>query len=1349
MTDRLEKSFVLAGAQSQIILDRQLQTTKMMEGGDLEDFYTNLNNKWSALLRAGGKKTEREVCYIFLQGLPPSFNSMVAIESTMIDRLDICTLESLYTSAKNHQMLTIDKDNREESELALLSYKRRGGGSSSGSARGRGGRGFVRGRGGSSSGPPREEKRSCYNCDEIGHLSKECTKPRRPRRQGNPSQSQSAHVTTQEEDEAETGEISAFVTHPDNEPKDADIGSMMNHMTITSALPDWDSLSGMMAITGELEASAGVTRELAMMTWRKDTLILDSGATSHIMGDRTMFRNYVNHTFNITLGDGAKMRGEGYGDVDIVVRSGHGFTTITLKNTLHAPRVAVNLLSVAQLQDSGFAVLAPPMTNRIELSYNGRTVMTAQRTKGLYAVDLDKIIRPEEKVMISKTRTDAADARVWHRRLGHTNPEYVASTSKIVSNMEIGPGDTISICSDCEACIRGKMTRAPWNGAMMRAKDILEIIHIDICGPMEVTSATGSFRYFLLFIDDYSRWTVFAPLVQRSDAAKRLKDFIAVVENKKGRKIKTIHGDNASEFIAGEFKSTMDAHGIEITTSPPYTPNHNAVVERMNMSVVQGAKAMMADAGLAKSWWADACRAFVYVKNRTVCAGIPKDKTPFHLWMGSQPDMSEIKIFGCPVYYYNSDNKKQKWDDTGLKGRFMGYCESEPAYLIWDGKRNIKVRRSDCIFFEEENVKGYQIKAGSPINQSDDNENNLPSSSSGETIGSTSSTSTGSIYSRFSDVERRSQREKRIPPHLKDYEMKTYLAEMTQDGKATDDIDQLLSKAFQEKPNECEKLLITAAVSTEKVEWDEALNGPERDMFIAAIKRERAAMDENNVYEEVDRPKQANVVRCRYVLTRKVDGDGNVVYKARLVAAGYKQRYGVDFKETFSPVVKLHIVRFALSYAAIHDWEIEQMDVVTAFLNGNVEEEIYMELPPGIDGKKDNSRVWRLIKSLYGLHQSSRMWYQRLCNDLISYGFTLIKSDGAVFIRTDKETTVILVVFVDDILILSNDKFAIKKCKSHLMSKYKMKAFGEPRVFLGLEIKRDRGNRTIEISQSMYATSVVEKFNMENSRPIGTPYVEYSRTGEPWSVTDYMSAVGSIMYLMLGSRPDLCFGITTLARHSANPLEMDWHAVKRMLRYINNTREMGIKYGRKKDWQPLGYCDASFAPAGMNFKSISSYVFLTGGGAVTWRSKKQEVVALSSAEAEYVALSSATREALFWRSFMHEIFPNTNRTIVIMEDNTSTIAISKDPVHQDRTKHIAIRYHHIRDEVKEGSIKIEFVKSEDNIADALTKPLAKDVFDKHKKEMGMTGQTARCGMEERKMGSSGPEKIEKKKESLV
>jgi hypothetical protein len=381
-----------------------------------------------------------------------------------------------------------------------------------------------------------------------------------------------------------------------------------------------------------------------------------------------------------------------------------------------------------------------------------------------------------------------------------------------------------------------------------------------------------------------------------------------------------------------------------------------------------------------------------------------------------------------------------------------------------------------------------------------------------------------------------------------------------------------------------------------------------------------------------------------------------------------------------------------------------------------------MEPPHGILEPEDGDLVCDLQKGLYGLKQSTRKWHQRLTADLEKIGFKPSKIDSSLFYRDANDGKILLPVSTDDMVVAGSTRATIDRFKRELKGFYGITDLGEIRWLLGFEIWRDRKNRTIGINQAAYLRNVAEKFCLGDAKPIHTPMepgLVLTDTDDSNSTSaPYQEACGSVLWAAIVTRPDVQFAIGILAQHARNPKEIHWKALKRVIRYLDTTRNLWLTFGGSEDSLIRGYTDSDWGSQ-PDRHSISGYAFAVGVGVITWRSKKQSIVALSTTEAEYIAMAEAVKEALSIQHILQEIYPDLVSTIPLLCDNQSAIALAKDNKFHQRTKHIALRYLFIRGSINEDEISLSYIPSTDNIADIMTKAIPRPQFKYLRNRLGL------------------------------
>ncbi|KAG8500752.1 hypothetical protein CXB51_002776 [Gossypium anomalum] len=499
--------------------------------------------------------------------------------------------------------------------------------------------------------------------------------------------------------------------------------------------------------------------------------------------------------------------------------------------------------------------------------------------------------------------------------------------------------------------------------------------------------------------------------------------------------------------------------------------------------------------------------------------------------------------------------------------------------------------------------------------------------------------------------------------------------------------------------------------------YSEAISCEDSEKWMFAMQEEMESLHKNKTWDLVKLPKGKKTVLCKWVFKKKEGTPGveEPKYKARLVAKGYSQVPGVDFTDVFSPVVKHSSIRALLGIVAMHDLELEQLDVKTAFLHGELEEDIYMQQPEGFTVSEKEDYVCLLKKSLYGLKQSPRQWYKRFDSFMTSHDFKRSSFDSCVYFKKNNDGSfVYLLLYVDDMLIVAKDKGEIRKVKAQLSEEFEMKDLGPAKKILGMEILRDRKTSKLYLSQKGYIEKLLCRFNMRSAKPVSTPLAAHFRLSsalspqsddeiEYMSHVPYSSAVGSLMYAMVCSRPDLSYAVSAVSRYMANPGKEHWKAVQWILKYLRGTTDVCLQFGRTEDGV-IGYVDADFAGDLDRRRSLTGYVFTIGGCAISWKATLQTTVALSTTEAEYMAITEACKEAIWLKGLFSELNEDLQISTVFC-DSQSAIFLTKDQMFHERTKHIDVRYHFVRDIIARGDIVVSKISTHENPADMMTKSL--------------------------------------------
>ncbi|CAO2836221.1 unnamed protein product [Amaranthus hypochondriacus] len=1010
---------------------------------------------------------------------------------------------------------------------------------------------------------------------------------------------------------------------------------------------------------------------------QQDMWFFDSGASNHMCGRREYFIDLDDKVQgNVSLGDSSKLQVKGKGKIRIFQKNGN---EEYISNVYYVPNMKSNILSIGQLLEKGYIVHMEGDNLQLR-DQSGRLIAQSKMAKNrMFPLQLNT---EGQKCYYGAIGDN--ESWKWHKRFGHLHFNGLKLLQS--KNMVHGLPTIEDPKQVCEICTAGKQARLPFQkGVSWRAKAPLQLVHTDICGPLEPISLGGN-RYFITFIDDYSRKLWVFMLKEKSAAFDTFMHFKARVELESGYKLKTLRSDRGGEYKSNLFKNYCKATGIRQQFTASYTPQQNGIAERKNRTILDMTRSILKERGLPKQFWAEVVAWTTYILNRCPTKSV-KDMTPQEAWSGEKPNVEHFRVFGCIAYAQIPEAKRKKLDDRGEKCIFIGYSSQSKAYKLYNPISGKLIESRDVIFSEGESWKW------------DDQEKEK------EKI----------VFEEYDDVKEKSseQTPQNTPRNNND---SSSPSTEESDSSSKTPVKMRSLRDIYEATNEVNEVdLFCLYADHEPINFEEALGEEE---WRSAMKEEIRSIEKNDTWELATLPKGHKAIGVKWVYKIKRGADGSIDrYKARLVAKGYKQKYGIDYDEVFAPVARLDTVRMMISLAAHHKWKIYQLDVKSAFLNGILEEEVYVEQPEGFVIKGEDDKVLHLKKALYGLKQAPRAWNTRIDGYLIQNGFTKCPYEHAVYVKTNGDDILIVSLYVDDLLFTGNCQSMFNDFKEAMFKEFEMTDCGLMNFFLGIEVKQCEDG--IFISQKKYAKEIIEKFKMGSCKPMSTPVatgMKLTKAGEGKLInpTLYKSLVGSLRYLTI-TRPDIVYGVGLVSRYMETPKESHWCTAKRIVRYIKGTLDYGMFYSYGNEATLYGYSDSDWAGDQDERKSTSGYAFYLGSTAFTWSSKKQSVVALSSCEAEYIAASSAVCEAIWLRNLLQELGHVQEKPTTIHVDNVSAIKLAKNPVQHGRSKHIDTRFHFLRDQVKEGPISLKYCNTAEQVADIFTKPLPYEAFKKIKR----------------------------------
>jgi hypothetical protein len=1006
-------------------------------------------------------------------------------------------------------------------------------------------------------------------------------------------------------------------------------------------------------------------------------------------GDKNKFTSLtLKDGGNVKFGDNSKGKIIGIGNIGKI-------HSLVIEDVLLVDGLKHNLLSISQLCDKGYNVIFKSIMCIIVNEIDNQVLFVAFRNENVYTIDFDSMTSKESICLAAINE----NSWLWHRRLGHVNMELLSKLSKLdlVKGLPVTKFVKDKIC---DACQLGKQTKSSFKKKkVISTSRPLKLLHMDLFGPIRTASLSGKLYAFVI-VDDYSRYTWVLFLAHKNEAHKAFVKHCRRIQNEKGYTINNVRSDRGREFDNQDIELYCDQNGFGHNFSAPRTPQQNGVVERKNRSLQEMSRTMLNEHNLPQYFWAEAVNTACYVINRTIIRNT-LNKTPYELWNNRKPNIGYFKVFGCKCFILNDRDNLGKFDAKSDEGIFLGYSINSKAYRVFN-KRTMVIDESMHVVFDETNP--FHIK-----NNCDDVPISLENKAS--------SSNQVDLSEKVKDqVDEPKDEEKALPPTNNEELPKSWNVVHSHPKELIiGEVERGVSTKSKLK-NICNNMAFLSQIEPKNI--NEAI---EDESWILAMQEELNQFERNKVWTLAPRPKDHSVIGTKWVFRNKKDEEGIIVRnKARLVAQGYNQEECIDYGETYAPVARLEAIRMLLAFACFKNFKLFQMDVKSAFLNGFIAEEVYVEQPPGFENHEFPNHVFKLSKALYGLKQAPRAWYERLSGFLIEKGFTRGKLDTTLFLIFDGKDMLIVQIYVDDIIFGSTNENLCKEFSKTMQDEFEMSMMGELKFFLGLQIKQTEDG--IFLNQSKYVIDLLKRFGLTNAKAYGTPMspstkLDKDEKGKPVDVKLYRGMIGSLLYLT-ASRPDIMFSVCLCARFQSCPKESHLIAVKRIFRYLLRTIDLGLWYPKSNSFDLISYTDADFAGCKIDRKSTSGTCHFLGHSLVSWFSKKQNSVALSTAEAEYVVAGSCCAQSLYIKQQLED-FKILFDHIPIRCDNTSAISLSKNPIQHSRTKHIEIRYHFIRDHVQKGDIELEFVSTDSQWADILTKPLIEERFCTIRREIGM------------------------------
>ena len=1123
--------------------------------------------------------------------------------------------------------------------------------------------------------------------------------------------------------------------------------------------------------------------------------IIDTGATHHAACRRELFSKYTQFQEDLAIDSGgAGCVAEGKGTVELSL-SVPGTTPrgTTLVGVLYVPSLPTNLLSVAQVNRLrvGFQILdnGDCLFSRQAAGGYRTVIATGSMLKNAALWRLDLSVSaclplwaglwhtcPPQIMLMGGAR--AQSLKRWHERLGHLGATNTREVARLTTGIKFLNEDE---SYHCPSCIAGTQRASGLYSEPLRAQEVLDQIYVDVEGYVDPPTKAGE-RYILLIVDDKTRfsWPFF--MKSREGLWYYVKLWVNWAERCTGRALKVIRADNEFQTKAG--RDWMLARGIKFEPTAPYTPRQNGVVERKGGVVFNGVRSIIFDANLPKELWAEVAATVIYLRNRCPTRAV-RGMTPLEAWSGRKPDLSHLRRVGCRAYkLVPKATHPKKLQERGQQRILVGYGGAF-QYRLWNPYTGGIERASEVVFDEDsrfsidprdlklpqlspreaappaaeeclphaalarlpqEDVPYAAIRA--ELRQKEEEQwgpsagSALPEEVAWRRLARHEGKNDDGTYADALHLQALDEDDPERP-NVERQLLYTDIATGADPDPGVDSDDEWDTKELEDEYRDCPNASLLNLAPPADVDKDEpqtlrqAKASPDWPKWKKAMEEELHQLHINNTWEEVP-ARQApagQVLGGKWVFKIKRGSENQITrWKARWVVRGFEQVLGINYHETFASVVKPMSYKALFAIAAARGWVIEQMDVKTAFLYGEVDAEIYVEMPHEF-GKPNT--VCFLRKALYGLKQAPRIWKQTLAASLAKLGLVESETDTAVFkieskipIGVFEKSGVIVVVYVDDLLLFGPDIGEVNRLKRRLEESFQMSDLGPCAFFLGIKVERDLVNKTIRLSQEAYIDTILRRFGYSDVNTKETPaaintILEPAGPDTPSlgqaEIREYQSKVGSLMFLMQGTRPDIAFAISMLSRFCANPTKEHVTAAKRVFCYLKRTKSMALIYRGHESLE--GFTDSDFAGEKSTSKSTGGYAILLGGAAISWSSKRQPIIAGSTTEAEYVGMYFATKEALWIRRLLREFGVKAAAKGVPMKffgDNNSANVLAHNPEMHQKSKHIRNKYHLVRQNVAREKLDFQHVAGEDNTADIFTKPLGSQKFYKFVKALGLS-----------------------------
>lgn len=1223
--DKLDSIYLKKSEAKQLLIERQLNLMKLKENAsknEIEIFFQEFNKKINELRLAGGDVSRKRKLSFLIMALPKNCRHLVDDLDSLPEQNR--TVEYIQEKLMSWNEICETTEEQAESTREIKNTNSQAFNTRLTNAR-------------KSNRTYNEEPKTCWSCGKIGHISQNCYQ----NGQGSRKLGRGGY---QNKGHQEFHRGRGFHGTRGRNGYGRGRGAYRSGFAGNSEIQDGQETARRLELFN-VDVNVGNVEQgenSNVLEW-----LIDSGCTDHIVKtDKYFYTSRVlKNKVEVKLGNSNIIKASMIGNIMCEFKFGNRNVLVDVRNVYYVPDIGRNLLSVSAITLAGNSVI---FKNEYVEFYNSqnRFLFSAKEKNKLFPL-LCEVQKNSNEISANYINKNMTTKEKLHRALGHVNFKdlHIMCRDKYMNDL---PDFLENEFMKCEVCLESKLSNKEYATERRRARYCGEIVHSDV-KYLDVEGFNGE-RYFVTFIEDYSRIARVYPIKNKSEVFEKFVEYFNILKNYAEGPLCEFKCDNGKEYLNKEFYNLAKNEGFRIFPCIPYNHQLNGVAERYNRTIMDRVRCLRKESNLDRKYWPEFVLAACYIGNRLRNSSTFEGKTPFEIFFQRKPSAKNFKIYGSKVYVRIPDEKRTTSDDKAKKGILVGYFDLGYRVLV-DGKvelaRNVEIIEpgTDCI----------------QISEDEDNTDDL-----------VETTSFGQ-----NPVER-PVRQRKIPSRYDDFVISVNLA----------DLDS--PKSF-----------------------DEAMSSVDQENWKNAMIKEFNSLNESNTWELVPEPKNKKILTVKWVYKKKSENN----FKARLVVRGYEQNEEID--EFYAPVTKMSTLRIFLSVAVEREMYVHHMDVETAFLNSEVKSEVYIHQPEGFVEKKN--MVYYLKKSLYGLRESPRNWYDLFNKFILKLGFA--RSNYDLCLYYNKIKGIYCILFVDDLLVCGGNLEDIEKIKTKFKTEFKMKDLGKVEKYLGINIDYDKNSNEMKLSQLNYIEALADKFGVVDSRIKYTP-MEISLKlleGKVNESLKYRNLIGALSYIAQATRPDITYAVNYLSRFQNCCSDTHYKHALRILIYLYHSRHLSLYFVRGDKTLVYAYSDSDWAGDPVDSKSTTGSLIKVFGNPIFWKTKKQKSVCRSSTEAEYVALAFTVEEVLHVRNILNDFDFSADvlKNIKIYCDNTSCIMLARNGNFTKRAKHINVALHFVHDLSNENSIDVVKVEGNANVADSFTKSLSRSKFEEFRYKLNI------------------------------